>query len=661
MSRKMQVLFWLLLGLVLSACWLFGTGCGGDDDDNDDAADDDNGGDDDDNDDNDDASPATTPVPTTLDVTLIPVPEGNSYVLGEGPGEPHEQRNDLGATPYLEPGEAKRLSMSYFTVFTDLHQTDEEAPTRLTFFDSNLILGGTFNAAFRPQEDLGAQQLNALVRTANRLQSDYGRDFDLALSLGDSTDNGQLNELRQLIDVFDGNGLASGKPGYTRVDSGDLDLDPDTGLDRGERDFGIQETDGDGNNIDAFNRSGYPNSNADVPTPGLLRSDGDPLPWFSAIGNHDVLATGNFEPDTALTFFKDDDFTGDLSYFGYIPGLASAVQYWEANPDQPLYIGNGLFGMNLDWRLVFQVAKLAGQIPDNYLNDLDPRFDLLTLTHDTPGDASDDGVVIASDPDRAFLYHDGVMQMLHAQGHGFVDRNSDGKVNGADGGYYRIEWSDVRPEAPMPVRILMLDSCEETVLDDGGIGETQLAWLADELDQAAADEVLVILGSHHSVESTPQGGEELTALLNSYENVILHLVGHGHDNKIVPHPDPEGDPLFGYWEVETPSAMTFPQQAHIVELVDNRDGTASIYLTLYDHWSIENDDADKLSELGRELAFEDELIGGYDGLGDLGGMGSPEDRNRELLVQLPENIADKLAEIESDEPVTSAEVLGTLY
>jgi hypothetical protein len=253
------------------------------------------------------------------------------------------------------------------------------------------------------------------------------------------------------------------------------------------------------------------------------------------------------------------------------------------------------------------------------------------------------------------------MQLLNQQGHGFVDRNGDEAVNAADGGYYRVDWSDPWSASPMPLRLLMLDSTEEFVLDDGGMTETQLAWLESELDQAAADEMLVIVATHHSLESIPRGGEEMAALLHGYDNVILHLVGHGHDNLIVPRPDPNGDPLYGYWEVETPSNITFPQQSRIVELVDNRDGTASIYLTVYDHWSIENDDADTLAELGRQLAFEEALTAGYDGLGDLGGMGQPNDRNRELLVQLPENIAAKLAEIESDEPVTSAEVLGTLY
>lgn len=651
---------WLLLAML--TCLLLGAGCSsGDDDDNNDndAIDDDNGDDDDDN--NDDASPDATPVPTTLDVTLLPVPDGDGWALGEGPGEPHEQRNDLGAAPYLEPGDAKRLSMTYFPIFTDLHQTDEEAPTRLTFFDSGLILGGTFDAAYRPQEDLAAHQLNSMIRTANRIQADYGRDFDLALCLGDATDNGQLNELRQAIDILDGNGLGSGKPGYTRVDSGDLDIDPETGLNRGERDFGIQETDGDGNVINAFHRPDYPHSNADIPTAGLRKSDGEPLPWFAAIGNHDVLATGNFVPNSGLTFFKDDDFVGDLSYFGYISGLASAVQYWENNPAQPLFIGSGILGLNVDWRLVFQVAKLAGEIPANYADDLDSRFDLMTLTHGTPGDASDDGVVIASDPDRRFLYHTGIMQMLHQHGHGFIDRNGDEAVNEADGGYYRIDWSDSWSASPAPLRLLMLDSTEESVLDEGGITEAQLSWLESELEQAVADEVLVIVATHHYLEAIPRGGEELIALLHGCENVIMHLTGHGHNNVIEAHPDPNGDPLYGYWEVETTSTATFPQQARIVEVVDNRDGTASIYLTVFDHWSIENDDADTLSELGRQLAFGDALRKGYDGDGDLSGMNDPEDRNRELLVQLPENIAAKLAAIEAEDPVTSVEVLGTLY
>ncbi len=657
-STKFGV-FWLVLMMLFSLSIV--AGCGDDDDDNDDnddaSADDDT----DDDDDDDDGSEPEDYVPTTLDLTYIPIPLGDSWILGEGPGDPREIRNDLLATETVPTGGQDRLSLSYFMVLSDLHQTDEESPVRLTFFDALTILDGAFNSAFRPQEDLGAQLLNAMVRTANHIQLDYGRDFNFALALGDMTDNGQLNELEQFIDVLDGNGLTTGEAGWTSPDSGELDLDPTTGRNRGERNFGIQETDGDGNNINAFDREGYPNSNADLATPGLRLSNGDPLPWFAAVGNHDVLATGTFDPDSFLTFYKTDSFVSDRSPYGFIPGLGGTLAYWEENPHQKLYIGDGLFGMNIDWRIVIQTLKLAGQIPDDYSIDIDERFNLLTLTHNTPGDSSDDGVTIAADPDRMFMRHDLLLSMLHEQGHGFIDRNGDTEINGDDGGYYRLDSAALAGQTGIPLRLLVLDSCEILFFDDGGLSEEQFTWLESELQQAVEDQVMVILANHHYSGAIPNHGERLRSVLNSYPNVILHLVGHGHHNRVFARRAENEDPLYGYWEVETSSGIEFPQQSRIVEIVDNRDGTGSIFMTLFDTWPTENDDSDELALLGRELAFDDMLRRGYDGSSDFGGMGEDGERNVELVFQIPSEIVEQLADIPTDGPITSDEVLGTLY
>lgn len=601
-------------------------------------------------------------IPTTLDITLRPMREGGQWVLGIGPGEPHILRNSLETYPTRSSDGKEPLSMAYFMVFTDAHQTDEESPTRLTFFDSDTLLFGLFGSAYRPQEDLEPHLLNALVRTANRIQADYERDFDFVLSLGDNTDNGQLNEMMQLIDILDGSSLSSSISGYARVDSGNLDIDPNTGLNRGERNFNIQEFDAQYNNINAYNRPGFPNSNADIPVVGLLKSDGSSLPWFSAIGNHDVLNTGNFDPYEGLGFYSAEDYTGNVARYGFIPGIASTILYWKTNPEMPIYIADGIFGINMDWSLLFSALDFVGMIPDNYIDDIDWRFDLLVLQHYTPTETADDGVEVTPDANRAFMGHDTLIPLLNGLGHGFADNNGDGAVNASDGGYYRIDYAQTNPDYPMPLRLLVLDSTDEPTFAEGGYGAEQLAWLQAELTKAIEDRVLVIVASHHYQGATVTGKEEFQALLGSCPNVILHLVGHGHYNMIEAHLSEDGDPLKGYWEVETASNSEFPQQARIIEVVDNRDGTGSIYLTLFDHWQIENDDSDMLANLGRELAFFEAIRTAYDdGEAKLGGSGTTLDRNCILKFQIPPEIADKLAQIETVEPVTSQESLGKRY
>ncbi|MCZ7584064.1 MAG: hypothetical protein M5R36_12400 [Deltaproteobacteria bacterium] len=183
-------------------------------DDDDDTAPDDDAGDDD------TGEPFEGIVPTTLDVTIVPVEDGDTWVLGDGPGDPHVERNDLGAAPTRDPDGADPLSAAYFLSIADPQLVDEESPTRLTFLDDWWVLFGAFESVFRPQEDLTPHQFNAMIRTANRLQSDYGRDFDLALVLGDGTDNAQFNELQLMIDLLDGTGVLAGDEGWARPDSG---------------------------------------------------------------------------------------------------------------------------------------------------------------------------------------------------------------------------------------------------------------------------------------------------------------------------------------------------------------------------------------------------------------------------------------------------------
>jgi len=63
----------------------------------------------------------------------------------------------------------------------------------------------------------------------------------------------------------------------------------------------------------------------------------------------------------------------------------------------------------------------------------------------------------------------------------------------------------------------------------------------------------------------------------------------------------------GYWQVETTPALVFPGQARIVEIVDNRHGTGSIFLTLLDHSALDWKNLGNVGALGRWAGFEDEL------------------------------------------------------
>jgi len=591
--------------------------------------------------------------PTTLDQTfvVVPEPQSRSYTLAVGPGEPHLIRNDLSVQPTKIATESP-ISVGTFFVVTDTHMTDEESPTRLELFDSSLILDGMFESAWRANEDLAPHQLAALVDAANAIMLQTGRAFDAALVLGDVTDNAQQNELEWGLDALDGAGRSSGLAGTLRPDSGLKDIDPATGQNRGERSLGFQGIDDQGNSIDPFLRPGRPNSNADFPVAGLHGPDGSPVPILMVVGNHDVLNCGTFDPASRLTFFSPDDYVGGLSKFGFQPGLANIVQWVRDHPGQPLHIADGLFGVDVGYDFLVHALESAGMVPEDLSPEMNPHFDLEKLVHETPADGSDDGVPIPADPARAYLGRGGYIERAHGAGYGFADTNGDGVVDGADGGWYAVDLIDLRPDRPLPLRLLGLNSTDAGKIDGGGYSPRQLAWLQAELDRAVRDEVLVVVLSHHPLASTGEGADELKGILLACPNVVLHLAGHTHDNRITPILAGQ-DSGRGYWQVETTSALVFPGQARIVEIVDNRDGTGSIFLTLLDHSALDWKNLDNLGALGRWAGFEDELKKGYDGTSSLGGLGDRSDRNCELIFAMPPGVEARLCGFSFAEPATS--------
>jgi hypothetical protein len=125
---------------------------------------------------------------------------------------------------------------------------------------------------------------------------------------------------------------------------------------------------------------------------------------------------------------------------------------------------------------------------------------------------------------------------------------------------------------------------------------------------------------------------------------VLWVNGHTHVNSVTPHRRAAGAAVpGGFWEVNTASHVDFPQQARIVELADNRDGTISIFGTIVDSaaplavpGSLDSPQA--LAALSRELAANDwqerPAAPGAAGQPD-GRRGKVEDRNVELLVRAP--------------------------
>jgi metallophosphoesterase (TIGR03767 family) len=193
---------------------------------------------------------------------------------------------------------------------------------------------------------------------------------------------------------------------------------------------------------------------------------------------------------------------------------------------------------------------------------------------------------------------------------------------------------------------ISLDTVNRGGYADGSLGTTQFNWLKDQLDRNK--DQLVVLFSHHNLltlgnpvpdpagapGSDPQRvlGAAIENLLHQYPSVVAWVNGHSHVNRITPHPDPSGT-TGGFWEISTAAHIDYPQHARLIELVDNRDGTISIFATLIDHAAPTQPSTLSrvldLAALSRELAANDFQFDGA------AAVGLPTDRNVELVLKAP--------------------------
>jgi Ca2+-binding RTX toxin-like protein len=613
---------------------------------------------------------------TTLDVDDV----DENYVVRDGASEGST------AIPEAQSGrEQRRRSLTYISQMTDFQLADEESPARVEFLDQPGGAPGP-SSAHRPWEAFGPFMIDYSIRQLNRFvaaspvpQGDgTANAMDFSLMTGDQADNQQRNETLWVRDLLEGTGSIKFNSGLTNAaaytDPATLAKpscaaflaskggDADAAAAEGAKYTGVQDYDdypsGEGPNpsyydpdevIGQYATDGWPTYNGlmDAAQTASISPAGLDVPFYVTNGNHDVLVQGN---EDAIAAFEDVS-TGCAKVLATTAGPGAGLE--------------DLFDPSL--------ASVLMLVPPDELRQFVSKPQIKSI-------------FAANDP-------------VEKHGFGFVDPDENDFSNGS-ASYYA--WDP--PQAP-GFRFISIDTNSEGGVtgessinpvapgsSDGNIDDPQFEWLKREFDAAQLAGKLIVVFGHHPVrsmesvipdeaaarctsddehghdvnpgcdldprdsqplhfgdpETAPPGNEEqtFTELVAKYPNVLAYVAGHTHENKVIPFEKQEDG---AWWEINTSAVADHPQQHRLIEVMDNRDGTLSIFGTILDHASPATAPPEctascdytpaEMASIGRTLAFNDFQSGraATDGQAE----GTELDQNVELLLGDPKSVECK--------------------
>jgi len=432
-------------------------------------------------------------------------------------------RTDIMPAFYDGSAVTKKVKLLKFFTITDIHITDKESPNQLIYLQRLHPTLGVGASLYSGIMLYTTHVLDAAVQTINALHKK--NPFDFGISLGDTCNSTQYNELRWYIDVLDGKVITPSSGAHLGADTIDYQ--------KPYQAAGLDKT----------------------------------IPWYQTLGNHDHFWIGSIPVDYSLrkdlrqSYISDNVFAagdalinpaniekhdyymgvldgstpyGDIKYAGPVTDFKSPPKI-VADPDRRSLL-------RTEWMKEF-FNTTSNPVGHGFnLSDANNGFACYSFV---PKSAIPIKVIVLDDTQKE---NDGSADI---HGHGFLDQ---------------ARWNWLKKE----------------LADGDAAGQLMIiaAHIPINVEVTAPRSEMGWWVNPQNAVTLP----DLIAELQSHPNFIMWLSGHRHLNtvKAFISPDSLNAPEKGFWEVETSSLRDFPQQFRTFEIYLNGDNTISIVTTNVD-------------------------------------------------------------------------------
>ena len=429
-------------------------------------------------------------------------------------------RNDIMPANYDGASVIKKTNLLNFFTITDIHITDKESPNQLIYLQRlhpTLPVGASLYSGIMMYT---THVLDAAVQTINALHKN--KPFDFGISLGDTCNSTQYNELRWYIDVLDGKVITPSSGAHLGADTIDYQ--------KPYKAAGLDKT----------------------------------ISWYQTLGNHDHFWMGSFPVDNGFRNDLRQSYISDIIlamgdplvnpanitksdyYMGVFDGTTSYGDIKYAGPATdfksfPKIVADPL-------RRSLKRDEWMKEFFTTSTNPVGHGFNLIDANNGfacysfVPKSTIPIKVIVLDDTQR----EDDGSADIH--GHGFLDQA-------------RWEWLKKELTDGDTAGQLMIIAAHVPIGVEVTAPNSEMGWWTDPQNAVTLP--------------------DLIAELQNHPNLIMWISGHRHLNtvKAFISPDPVNAPEKGFWQVETSSLRDFPQQFRTFQVYLNSDDTISIVTT----------------------------------------------------------------------------------